>query len=188
MRFTVSLLFCLTLSLAAARTPVMDERAARDYCDREILDEVEGIWHYVEDDVKVLVSRDKDGTGNYRITVLETPDCRVSPGDVIGRLVPSADRRQFRMELYTDCRSGLLTDTRECLATLGDDGNALLIKARKLKLKLRLRGLSLLPRFWRLVSIGYDKSDPLEKLPRGMVRIYPSFDGDGSGLRAPRYL
>lgn len=179
----LSLMFCHPF--ADAQREILDMGAARDFCDSSPLDEIEGIWYYVEDDVKVLVRRNTLDDSVYDIQVVETPDCRLRPGELLGKMHVSADPRQFRMSLFTNrSKGGLLSDERECLAVLGKDGESLRIKGKKYKIS--LRSLYLLPRFWRMVRVVVD--NPLDDLPRGLVKIYPSYDGNGSTRRSPRYL
>lgn len=163
---------------------IMDMGMAKEYCDDALLDDIEGVWHYVEDDVKVLVKKRDLTEGVYDMIVVETPDCRLRHGEKIGSISVSADASMFRMEVFTSRKKDILSDLGECLAVLSKDKDALLIQPKKLKI--RMRSLSILPRFWRMIRISVD--NPLDKLPRGVVRIYPAYDGNGSSRRQPRYL
>lgn len=160
-----------------------DILAAREYCDTSPLAPVEGIWSYPEDGVTVLVRRAADGRG-FDVVAIESEDVRIHPGDAIGSLHPSVDPRQFRLVLDTDARRRSLIRPAECLATLTKDGSAMTVRSRKLSLKINASWI--LPRFWRIVRIS--SKDPLDDLPAGMIRIYPSYDGNGSNPHEPRYL
>lgn len=158
---------------------------AKSYCDNAPLQDIEGIWHYVEDDVKVLVKKRDFSENEFDMIVVETPDCRLLPGDVIGKVLASVDDSKFRLQVFTARKGNILTDMRECEAKLSGEKDILEIKPRKLKF--RFRSLYILPRFWRMINVSVD--DPAGKLPKGVVKIYPSYDGnEGSARRKVRYL
>ncbi len=160
------------------------ENEARIWCDSNILDPVEGIWEYPEDNARVVIQSDPTSPGAYTITVLSTPDCRLNVGDVIGRLYPSVDSRQFRMEQWTRRDKLSFNKPEECQAILSNDGESLRVKSPKLKLKVNLN--TLLPRFWRIVRVSY--KDPVEDIPAGLLKVYPGYDHNGSLKRKTRVL
>lgn len=149
---------------------------ARQWCDATVLAGPEGIWEFPEDETTVLVSRSSNRKGFYDIFVISTPDCRLHAGDLLGELRNSVDRNKFRLSLFCRRKDNLLTDSRECLATLSDDGYAMHIAGKKYKIS--LRNIYILPKFWRMVRVSVD--NPLDKLPEGMVKVYPSPDGNDS--------
>lgn len=182
--FIVCILSCLTLHASGGSgIRPMDLIKAREYCDSTSLHPVEGIWEYPEDGLTTLVRR-LPASGHYELVVIESDDTRVSPGEVIGTMQSSADPGVFRLTLATRGLSQNFGAPMECLATLSKDGTAIYVKARKHTIKLSPAWI--LPRFWRIARI--QTSDPLEKLPAGMIRLYPSTDGDGTNLGEPRYL
>lgn len=160
------------------------ERDIRNWCDTGILSQVEGIWEYPDDGARVCIQADPTYPGAFTITIISTPDCRLDYGDVIGRLHPTVDSRQFRLEQWTRKDNHLLSRAEQCAATLSTDGESLRIKSPKLKFKVNLH--TLLPRFWRVVRVSYD--DPAEKLPAGLVKVYPGYDHNGSLRRKTRIL
>lgn len=162
----------------------LTEADARRWCDTRPLSAVEGIWEYPQDGARVLIRKDISTPGSYSIIMLSTPDCRLEPGDTIGRLSPSADPRQFRLRQMTRKEDHTLIKPCDCAASLSSDGESLRVKSLKIKLKININ--TLLPRFWRLVRISV--SDPVEDLPAGLVKIYPGYDHNGSLRRKIRVL
>ncbi|MDE6772767.1 MAG: hypothetical protein K2J49_09210, partial [Muribaculaceae bacterium] len=84
----------------------------------------------------------------------------------------------------------ILSNPRSCIATLSKDGETIILdkEEKSLKLRFSLNPSILLPKMWRIVRIGTSTSKPKANPPAGMVRIYPSYDGNGSSRRSPRYL
>ncbi len=160
------------------------ESEIRHWCDTGILSPVEGIWEYPEDGTRVCIQTDPTAPGSFSITIINTPDCRLEYGDVIGRLYPTVDSRQFRLEQYTRKDKLSLTKAEQCAATLSTDGESLRVKSPKLKFKVNIN--TLLPRFWRVVRVSYE--DPTDKLPAGLVKVYPGYDHNGSLRRKIRVL
>lgn len=166
-----------------AAVPVSMEEARR-WCDVSPLSAVEGIWEYPEDGAFVLVMADRTAPGTFTVSILSTPDCRLERGDVIGRLHPSADPRQFRLEQMTKKDSGGLIKPADCTATLSADGESLRVRGKKTKV--RIQPYTLLPRFWRIVRVS--EKNPVEDLPAGLLKVYPGYDRNGSLKRKPRIL
>lgn len=168
----------------AAHAFFPDEKDIREWCDSGILSPVEGVWEYPDDGARVCIQADPTHPGCFTLTIISTPDCRLQYGDVIGRLHPTVDSKQFRLEQFTHKDKLTLTKAEQCAATLSADGESLRVKAPKLKFKINLH--TLLPRFWRVVRVSYD--DPTDKLPAGLVKVYPGYDHNGSLRRKPRIL
>ncbi len=160
------------------------EADIRDWCDSSILDPIEGIWEYPDDGARVLIQADPTHPGTFTISIISTPDCRLEYGDVIGRLHPSVDAKQFRLEQFTHKDKSIFSKAENCAAILSSDGESLRVKSPKLKFKINLN--TLLPRFWRIVRVSYD--DPADKLPAGLLKVYPGYDHNGSLRRKPRIL
>ncbi|MDE5998226.1 MAG: hypothetical protein K2G77_08470, partial [Muribaculaceae bacterium] len=118
----------------------------RDWCDSGILSPIEGIWEYPEDGAKVLIQADPTHPGTFTISIISTPDCRLEYGDIIGRLHPTVDTKQFRLEQWTHKDKSILSRAENCAATLSSDGESLRVKTPKLKFKININ--TLLPRFW----------------------------------------
>lgn len=160
------------------------EADIRDWCDSGVLSPIEGIWEYPEDGARVLIQSDPTHPGTFTISIISTPDCRLEYGDIIGRLHPSVDTKQFRLEQFTHKDKSIFSKAENCAATLSADGESLRVKSPKLKFKINLN--TLLPRFWRIVKVSYD--DPADKLPAGLLKVYPGYDHNGSLRRKPRIL
>lgn len=178
------------------REVVYDIDRAKEICSELPLDNIEGVWEYPDDKVVVLILGEK-GSGSenlmsYAISVVETTDARLRPGDVIGRLVATPDVSTYKIELATEKKNDLYLKPKSCIANLSKDGDVLLLKKHKqpFKGRLNLNFSRLLPGFWKMVSFGISpqKTDSDVKAPVGMVKIFPSYDGNGSSRRKARYL
>ena len=170
---------------------------AKEICAELPLESVEGVWVYPDDKVTVLILNDQSKAGSslssYNISVVETSDARLHPGEVIGKLYETAQDGVFEIELSTERKNDLLLKPKSCLATLSKDGESFLIKRQKsaLKGRLNLNFNRLLPGFWKIVSTGVSlnpNGGNSVAAPIGMVKIYPSYDGNGSSKRKVRYL
>ena len=166
-----------------------------EICDSIPLDKMEGIWSYPEDNVTVLVLKTANlissALPQYHISVIESSDCDLIPGDRIGQITATPDSKIYDMELYSRRENNLLVKPRKCVATLSAEGETLLMKQPKSKFRIRINinPSILLPKLWRSIfraSASSGNSDSTS--PIGMVKIYPSYDGNGSSKRAPRYL
>lgn len=146
-----------------------DIASAYDFCDHAELMKPEGIWKFPDDETVVLIKRSKSYTGRFDIFVVETPDCRLIPGERLGELTRTADASKFKLNLFTRRNTGVLTDSKSCSAELKESGDAFIMNPRKLKISFRT--LWFLPKFWRSLRISVD--DPASKLPYGMIRLYP---------------
>lgn len=172
-----------------ASNPDSVVNAAREYCDNTAIDNIEGIWELTEERVWVLIQRITPfETSDYTLTVVDSFDGFTRCGETIGTLSRTADPNKFKLELCTtrEKKTGKPTAPKECLATLSDKGWAFVLTPRKNKFKLSFNPMTLLPRFWRILRVS-----PREEnytLPHGMVKVYPSYDGNGSSRFAPRYL
>lgn len=170
-------------------TPFCDMQAAVDYCDAHALQQPEGIWLYPDDNVIVLIAQKQHDQGNpaapsFDIIVVETPDCMLSTGQIIGGLSRLADNKSYKLWLYTRKKGLDLVAPGNCLATLVDDGRGLVMK--KPSVKIYINSLSLLPKFWRLVKIKLN--NPMDKAPRGMIKLYPNPDGTPPGVSRLLYF
>lgn len=170
---------------------------AREICDSMPLEDPEGIWIYPEDNVTVLVLKElptsPTSLPSYTISVVETTDCSLKPGDVIGRLHASPARAKYSLELFTERKNNVLSKPKRCLAEVTDNGETIILKRDKSGFKIRFsfNPSTLLPRLWKSVlRIGTSKSNSASSVepPVGMVKIYPSYDGNGSSRRSVRYL
>lgn len=173
-----------------------DLEMAKDICRELPLENVEGIWIYPEDKVTVMILNDNEESvgqlPTYSISVVDTSDARLHPGDIIGKLYATADDNTFKIELSTEKKNDLLLKPKSCIATLSKDGDTFIIKKQKAPFKGRLNFNfnRLLPGFWKIVSTGISQNNSNSSLqpPIGMVKVFPSYDGNGSSRRKIRYL
>lgn len=171
-----------------------DIERARAICDSITPEGPEGIWIYPDDNVTVLVLESlpisSTSLPSYSISVVESTDCNLEPGDNLGTLYATPDSGKYRLELFTQRKNGFLSKPQTCLAPLSDEGETMIIKKEKSGFKFRfsINPSTLLPKMWRILRIGTSHSSSKPELPVGMVKIYPSYDGNGSSRRSPRYL
>lgn len=177
----ISAFFLLIITAVCANSQVIsDYGAARDWCDNNMLTNIEGIWEFPEDHTCVLIKQTKTDNSLYDIVVVESPDVRLLPGETIGYLKASASSDKYEMGIYrTKLKTGVFSELGKCMAQYNSKDEALTVKGRKLKFSLTSRWL--LPSFWRLIKISVN--DPLDALPKGLVRLYPT-----SKRRYPDYL
>ncbi|MCH5227207.1 MAG: hypothetical protein J1F16_05245 [Muribaculaceae bacterium] len=185
------------VTMVQAKSPIAyDADMAKEICTSLPLENVEGLWLYPEDKVTVLILRNnEDISGNlpaYNISVVETADASLRPGDLIGTLEATTDENTFKIHLSTEKHNDLLLKPKSCIATLSKDGDTFTFKRQKSPFKGRLNFnfSRLLPGFWKVISAGVYSPTGTSKVeaPVGMVKLYPSYDGNGSSRRKVRYL
>lgn len=195
--FPCMLLFIsLSFPYANASIPVAyDIDRAMEICDSLPLDNLEGIWVYPEDNVSVLILRTQTPADfvsqRYDISVVESSDCDINPGDIIGTMTSTADAKRFILELFTQRKGLNLVKPRQCTATLDSEGSVMKLtySSSNFKFRFNLNPSVLLPSLWRsLFRVSSSSAGSQDKSIRGMVRIYPSYDGNGSSSRCVRYL
>lgn len=176
---------------------VYDIDAAKELCDRLPLRAPEGIWVYPDDNVLVLILRrpaiSPTSLSTYDIRVVETSDVRLKPGDNIGNLSETPESNRFVLELFTECKDKILTKPKTCMARLVEDGEAMILSKEKSKFNFRftLNPSTLLPKMWKILRMNtsFGSNNSASQTPAiGLVKIYPSYDGNGSSKREPRYL
>ncbi|MDE6510925.1 MAG: hypothetical protein K2L00_02355, partial [Muribaculaceae bacterium] len=92
------------------------ESDIREWCDTGIISPLDGIVEYPDDGARVCIQADPTAPGSFSITMINTPDCRLEYGDVIGRLHPTIDSRQFRLEQFTRKDRLSFTKAEQCAA------------------------------------------------------------------------
>lgn len=167
--------------------PWADLQAAEEWCKTSPLDPCEGLWEFPEDGVKVIIvkqSRDSREGGTYRIVAVYDPKDTFEPGQTVGLLYRTTDPRKFKMKLRK--KISILNPLKwaECVATLGRKDQTIYVESRSLKIS--FNPLGLLPGFWRIAKLRV--ADPSSSLPHGLIRLAPSYDGNGSSPFSPRYL
>ncbi|MBD5357631.1 MAG: hypothetical protein HDR88_11610 [Bacteroides sp.] len=195
--FYVIIFIIATFPVIAQGMSAYDIDQAIEICSTLPLDPLEGIWIYPEDNVTVLILKNNPTSistlPNYSITVIESDDCRMMPGDKIGTITATAESLKYEINLFTERNKGILQKPNSCVASLSKDADSLILKgnkSKKLNLRLNLNISRLLPNFWRFVRISSSTGNNTSTAtpPVGMVKIYPSYDGNGSSRRQPRYL
>lgn len=165
-----------------------DFNSAVSLCDDLPMASIEGIWEYPDDEISLLILKDKWRKGKFNVYVIDAVDCRLEPGMKIGEATESADPQQFRLALCSKVKKGLPGMAKDCLAKLNRDGESLYISYPKVKII--ITPSILLPRLWNSLKLTprVNVNNPVEKLPEGWRKIYPSYDGNGSSSSRPRYL
>lgn len=180
----------------ADRVVAYDMEMAEEICKGLPLEAVEGVWLYPEDKVSVLIlsdnSEDKNSLPVYTISVVDTSDVNLHPGEEIGKLKATVEENVFEIELATERKGLKLLKPKSVLATLSKDGDKFIIKKEKspFRGRLNLNFSRLLPGFWKILSIGVSQNNRggNPEAAVGMVKIYPSYDGNGSSKGKVRYL
>lgn len=177
-------LLCATHGVAKARTtPPADIATAMELCAQADIRSVEGIWHFPDDEVTILIWRSPDFPDRYDMTVLEADDTSLSGGDRIGFLESSPDPSKFSMTLCTEISNGMPRIPRQLLATYTAERET--IVTEWIKIRISLKPSRLLPYFWKFA--GFRFSNPLDRLPHGLQRLFPSYDGNGNSRRTTIY-
>lgn len=160
-----------------------------DYCDSNPIDNLEGLWSFPDDQVLLFIkknSQNDNRTANcqYSIIVVEAEDQYLLPGQVIGYLSITPESNTFRMWLYTEIAFSIPAKPQECIAKLIEDSYGLTF--RKKEYRVKINPLGILPNFWRIIKV--QSTDPTLNKTKGFIKIYPSYDGNGSSYSTPRYL
>lgn len=193
----VTLIICVGFFSSSAINPeeIYDMDAAKALCDSMPLQSPEGIWIYPEDCVTVLVTQKKQLSAtqlpSFEIRVVETSDVRMRPGEVIGILSATPERNKYEAQFYTERKNNLLLKPKTVIAQINDEGETMILKQSKPKFNFRFtfNPSILLPKMWRVIRMNTSSANTTSLAPAiGMVKIYPSYDGNGSSRRQPRYL
>lgn len=166
--------------------PGIDETAMKAKFAEMDLQQLEGVWEYPNEDMKLAIER-YSGEKNiaYRIVLLASSDLELLPGTVVGYIARSADPAKFRLWLYTE-RSGVTLQTpMECVATLSKDFTSLTFEPPHIKVKVRLNLARIFTKVFRGVSVMPEKVE--EKLPVGFHKVFPA-NGNGEKFNEIRYL
>lgn len=182
MRLMCAILTGVICSLAATAARPDSMAAARAYCDSVGTDPIEGIWQYPDASLTVLAQR--NGTSGYTLTAISAADASVMPGETIGELLPTAAADTYQLSIATRRKGLRLTGQTQFTATVADGGYSLTLHYPGIQL--RINPLALLPFVRGLVRLQID--DPRHIVPKGMIKIYPGYDHEGSLPGKPRYL
>lgn len=119
----------------------------------------------------------------YAIRVVGGCPLGFKAGETIGRVFPTTSPDQFKISMRTSGRK-LVKKWVDFAGILVDEGYALNVSTTQTKY--RFNPIGLLPGFWRVVRSR--TSDPLDKLPRGLIKLSPSYDGNGTQRNQIIYL
>lgn len=183
----LTLLFVILVFASASPLTIAGEShdmaAAIEYCEDSVLDPIEGIWEFPDDQTTVLIRKTLGEPYKFSVYALRSPDCRLNAGDLIGTLCQSPESTKLRLSLYTKHIGGILSDSRECLAEFSHREGSIRIYPKKIKLSIRTNRL--LPGYWKAVSVS--KENPLDRLPIGLIRIFPNHGQINTNTRKPCY-
>ena len=159
------------------------------YCDTCPIDKLEGLWAFPDDEILLWIKKCSDAVEyskrfQYQVIAVEAEDQYIVPGSIIGYLSITPDADQYRMWLFTDCHNTIFSKPQDCVATLIEDGYG--IAFTKKEHRVTINPMGLLPNFWRIIKV--QTSDPKKTQKRGFIKVYPSYDGNGSMRNSPRYL
>lgn len=172
---TVTIIMAILTCVTAAADRICDMEQAAHWLTQTPLQRVEGVWQLCDCTTRVCIRRDAREPGLYTVTMLESDDCRLSPGDTLGVCRATPDPAKFSLTLRTWGKH-----TVRCAATLTDSDRALRVERPKNNLKITPR--LYLPGFWSVLT--WQSDTPASRLPEGMVRL----DADGRVVRDIIYL
>ena len=165
-----------------------DEEIARAALVNRGAQPLEGIWYYPDELITLCIERYKLPSSNieYRIILLDSEDLSLLPGTVVGYAARSAVANEFDMWIYTQHSSFTLINPHRCVGELSADYSTLKLRQTELKVKIRVNFAQFLPTIFRGVSVVPQVNT--ESVPRGMTKIYPALDDNGTPWRGIRYL
>lgn len=166
--------------------PGIDEATMKAKFAETDMQQMEGIWEYPNEEMKLAIERYK-GEKNiaYRIVLLASTDLELIPGTVVGYIARSAVANKFQLWIYTERSKVGLKSPLECVATLSSDGTSLTFDPPHYKVKVRLNLARFFSKIFRGVSVTPEKVE--EKLPVGFRKVFPA-NGNGEKFNEIRYL
>ena len=166
--------------------PGIDEATMKAKFTETDMQQMEGIWEYPNEEMKLAIERYK-GEKNivYRIVLIASSDLELIPGTVVGYIARSAVANKFQLWIYTERSKVGLKSPLECVATLSSDGTSLTFDPPHYKVKVRLNLARFFSKIFRGVSVTPEKVE--EKLPVGFRKVFPA-NGNGEKFNEIRYL
>lgn len=166
--------------------PGIDEATMKAKFAETDMQQMEGIWEYPNEEMKLAIERYK-GEKNiaYRIVLLASADLELIPGTVVGYIARSAVANKFQLWIYTERSKVGLKSPLECVAMLSADGTSLTFDPPHYKVKVRLNLARFFSKIFRGVSVTPEKVE--EKLPVGFRKVFPA-NGNGEKFNEIRYL
>lgn len=160
---------------------------ARLWCDSTALDNIEGLWLIPSDNIYVLVCRNSSSDmTSYTLTVAGSADGALIPGHQLGKMMPMADRKTYMLQVPQSRDRHDRLQMGNVRMELAQQGDALVVVAGNKAIRYSFSPLNLLPGFWRMVRLSITPSNTAAV--RGMVKVYPGYDGNGSQRSVPRYF
>lgn len=166
--------------------PGIDEATMKAKFAETDMQQMEGIWEYPNEEMKLAIERYK-GEKNiaYRIVLLASTDLELIPGTVVGYIARSAVANKFQLWIYTERSKVGLKSPLVCVTTLSADGTSLTFDPPHYKVKVRLNLARFFSKIFRGVSVTPEKVE--EKLPVGFRKVFPA-NGNGEKFNEIRYL
>ena len=192
-RFLIILILLLSASYSWAGLPEkgvvipgVDEASMKARFAESDLQALEGIWEYPSEKMTLAIERTEATYGMaYRVILLSSDDIELLPGTVMGYIESSADKKKYRLWLYSERNKLAPQKPLECVATLSADGTSLTFEPPHYKVKVSVNVVRLFTNIFRGVSVRPDKVE--EKLPIGFRKVYPA-NGNGNTFNEIRYL
>lgn len=176
---------CVIKASGATPCSVTD---ALEYFQRPDIDNMEGVWEFVDDKITVAMVRENVGEFPcYSLIVVDSRNIFLTLGCSIGSLRPTSQRGEYEAYIATTCdKTGAPQKPRRFKAKVGDDFRSMVITPVKGKWSFTISPSSILPRFFNVVRLR-ERSERGEP-SSGFIKIFPSYDGNGSSRFAPRIL
>ena len=134
---------------------------------------LEGLWYYPDERLTLVVERHDAERGSraevYRLVVVDSEDTAINPGTVAGYAERAARPDQLRLRLYSAVVDERLTMPIECLATVDDDCNSIMVEKPKLKVHWSVNLARFLPSIFDGIRIYPHVETP--KAAAGFVRL-----------------
>ncbi len=167
---------------------IQSRENAEKYLATLPLSPIEGIWEYPADETSLIILKSRHDKGHYDIYLLESVDCSLHPGMNVGQIEESADKTQFSIKLKTKLNKGLLTSPLPCSGKLSGNSDILYIKSPKIKVS--FTPSLFLPTLMKVLRLGFRvrTESPADKVPDGIIKTFPTFDGNSPASSSPRYL
>lgn len=133
---------------------------------------IEGVWRLTAPgSPEVLIAIERDGSGDYDITVVEAPDRAIVPGTLIGRAGRGSERGVYDAWLYTSSPLASIPGLkrRNFTLRLTDNDNRLTFNRHRSPLAVNL--YMSIPYLFMRPSVRTERH--IESTPQGAERVFP---------------
>lgn len=153
--------------------PEYHEEAVKTRLSQKTADRIEGLWYYPDEKLTLAIEKfDSDNKGVcYRLVVVDSENCAVDCGSIMGYMEQSASPEKLKMWLYSGITEDLLVNPVECVATVDDDFSTILIDRPSVKLRFSINLTQFLPSIFKGVRM-YPRYES-EKIKPGFKKIMP---------------